>query len=354
MALINCPECGKEISDKAKNCIHCGYPLDSIDSEKEPDVTENAAENPDKTIHINTCTENISQTTTTENQGSNPKDFFTKYKAPIIACLVGVIAIVLLIVFLIKPQPSQPSFEENLVGIWTSSKDSSSGKASITFSYENDVLSGDLAYYDYDNSEWDKMSFTVDEYTEYTMTLLFEGGKIDKFSYSIGKDKLIFDGVIYTNADKNVKIDETKRTYILDGVPMPVIEDVYLGMTESEFKGTEFYTENKSSYSLEYLDLPNWFYPTVDGFVSFYFNKETENLQSLTFFFRKDTVDKTQKLKTNIIEAYSSQFGDYEKKDWSTADYTDYIWKSGNLIVTFCDQTREDGNVAYTVTYTLS
>ena len=27
MALIICPECGKEISNRAKACIHCGYPL---------------------------------------------------------------------------------------------------------------------------------------------------------------------------------------------------------------------------------------------------------------------------------------------------------------------------------------
>lgn len=27
MALIVCPECGKEISDKCEACIHCGYPL---------------------------------------------------------------------------------------------------------------------------------------------------------------------------------------------------------------------------------------------------------------------------------------------------------------------------------------
>lgn len=27
MTLIKCPECGKEISDKASQCIHCGYPL---------------------------------------------------------------------------------------------------------------------------------------------------------------------------------------------------------------------------------------------------------------------------------------------------------------------------------------
>lgn len=30
MALIKCPECGKEISSFAKQCIHCGYPLEDI------------------------------------------------------------------------------------------------------------------------------------------------------------------------------------------------------------------------------------------------------------------------------------------------------------------------------------
>lgn len=30
MALIKCPECGKEISDKAGRCPHCGYPINSV------------------------------------------------------------------------------------------------------------------------------------------------------------------------------------------------------------------------------------------------------------------------------------------------------------------------------------
>lgn len=34
MALINCPECGKEISDSSEKCIHCGYPLKPIMHEK--------------------------------------------------------------------------------------------------------------------------------------------------------------------------------------------------------------------------------------------------------------------------------------------------------------------------------
>lgn len=32
MALIKCPECGKEISSKAKMCIHCGYPLEELNN----------------------------------------------------------------------------------------------------------------------------------------------------------------------------------------------------------------------------------------------------------------------------------------------------------------------------------
>jgi len=32
MALINCPECGKEVSDKSSACIHCGYPLNNVEN----------------------------------------------------------------------------------------------------------------------------------------------------------------------------------------------------------------------------------------------------------------------------------------------------------------------------------
>lgn len=39
MALINCEECGKEISDKAVNCIGCGAPIDlERDAIKDPVV----------------------------------------------------------------------------------------------------------------------------------------------------------------------------------------------------------------------------------------------------------------------------------------------------------------------------
>ena len=35
MALIKCPECNKDISDKAKACIHCGYPIAELSEIKQ-------------------------------------------------------------------------------------------------------------------------------------------------------------------------------------------------------------------------------------------------------------------------------------------------------------------------------
>ena len=35
MALIQCPECGGMVSDKAVNCIHCGYPLGGSTNQKQ-------------------------------------------------------------------------------------------------------------------------------------------------------------------------------------------------------------------------------------------------------------------------------------------------------------------------------
>lgn len=39
MALIKCPECGKEISDKVKACPHCGFPLVEESAQMLPNLT---------------------------------------------------------------------------------------------------------------------------------------------------------------------------------------------------------------------------------------------------------------------------------------------------------------------------
>lgn len=53
MALIKCPECNKEISDKAPACIHCGYPL-GVDDKNTPSPKDHACDYFSK-AEINTC-----------------------------------------------------------------------------------------------------------------------------------------------------------------------------------------------------------------------------------------------------------------------------------------------------------
>lgn len=36
--LINCPECGKEMSSEAKQCIHCGFPIADYLLKKEQEI----------------------------------------------------------------------------------------------------------------------------------------------------------------------------------------------------------------------------------------------------------------------------------------------------------------------------
>lgn len=43
MALISCPDCGKEVSSRANACIHCGCPLTEIDVYTTPPVAEKKA-----------------------------------------------------------------------------------------------------------------------------------------------------------------------------------------------------------------------------------------------------------------------------------------------------------------------
>ena len=44
MAIIKCPECGKEISDKSEHCISCGYPIKKYLQERDATVS-NTIEN---------------------------------------------------------------------------------------------------------------------------------------------------------------------------------------------------------------------------------------------------------------------------------------------------------------------
>ena len=44
MAIIRCPECGGKLSDRAKVCVHCGYPLSEMQQAEYEDQTGSRSE----------------------------------------------------------------------------------------------------------------------------------------------------------------------------------------------------------------------------------------------------------------------------------------------------------------------
>ena len=52
MALIKCPECGKEMSDKATACPNCGCPINRIKTETEQDRINTREKNKGKNFLI--------------------------------------------------------------------------------------------------------------------------------------------------------------------------------------------------------------------------------------------------------------------------------------------------------------
>lgn len=121
MALVNCPKCGGEISDKAKTCVHCGAevggptpqpPQDAAEesaeaSSKEPEPKKTCAEcgaelESDASVCMNCgcpVESEVSADQPVKKEDEKKESFFKKHKVPVI--IVGVLALVALVIILV-------------------------------------------------------------------------------------------------------------------------------------------------------------------------------------------------------------------------------------------------------------
>ena len=80
MALIRCPECGKEISDRSVQCINCGFPLSEMRRVPRRITEEDDYEEEDS----------WDKETDDDNQKSTKTEMETKSSAPAILILIGI------------------------------------------------------------------------------------------------------------------------------------------------------------------------------------------------------------------------------------------------------------------------
>ena len=88
MALIKCPECGREISDKSEQCIHCGYKLEQTDSDQGITPPDNGAIPTEKNETVN-----IEAGSVSGNSDRNKTAIVIAIVC--IVCLIGVAGILL-------------------------------------------------------------------------------------------------------------------------------------------------------------------------------------------------------------------------------------------------------------------
>ena len=343
MALVKCPECEKEISDKSKWCIHCGYPFDC----NAPEGASGAEENEPKEAKGDIAVPGAAHGQSSEvlKWVFDLKRFVLNHKKKLIACVAGILAIIILIM-IFKPLFSpKPTLEENLVGTWTSTKDESVGEVSVTFKYKNERLTGEWSFYDYEKAEWGRFSFEVKEHTDYTMTLLYEEGRLDVVTYSAQGDTLIFDGIKYKNDEKNIE-DAEKSSYahLIDDMEHPVWNDMFFGMSMDEVRKATDESIETTDYNAKNViqtSVPSYFLDSYEQVISIsnvrytFTNDELSNIR-VYFSFKYDSTSSQEKAFVDtLVAACNSEYGDYDYygQPYSSNNISDtvvYAWEYGN------------------------
>lgn len=94
MALIKCPECGKEISDKSSICIHCGYPISEM-KENSEELQEELLLKESKPLPEN---ELLPEKQLKRDQNSSIKEEKKNVKIKPIYILGAVVAVIIIVV----------------------------------------------------------------------------------------------------------------------------------------------------------------------------------------------------------------------------------------------------------------
>lgn len=123
---------------------------------------------------------------------------------------------------------------DDLLGSWTVKTEDY--EATLVFEEEDEVYSATWTVFDYAKEVWNEETFQIKDRSGFTLLSLMADGRIESFTIAPFGQTLYFEGLYYTNSDKNVGFpaDTEKYAFIRDGQQTMAMQNVFLGMTYEE------------------------------------------------------------------------------------------------------------------------
>lgn len=188
MALIKCPECGKEVSNRAEACVYCGYPLHqrektqnegaslpqenmSVGSNSEEPITQSAS---------NKLTQLLDRQRAPKGKRGNLKKWG--------ALAVAVVVVIVVIAVVAQPSPEEVLMEDVTESIWDRSREEVLSGIEKRLQAMDSNYALEISTSDEPENE---DSFVVDiTYNETPTNVLLSVGQEDKM-FSLAADALV-------------------------------------------------------------------------------------------------------------------------------------------------------------------
>ena len=259
-----------------------------------------------------------------------------------------------------------------LLGSWTVKTEQF--EATLVFHEEDDTYKATWTVFNFDAEVWGEETFQIKEVSGFTMIGLMPDGQIKYFTFAPFGQTLYFDGMYYTNPEKNLGLpeDTAKFAFIRDGSHATVMHNVFLGMSYDEVKrcytgvreledGYGNFSYNATSYDVE-ADVPDH----SSSWAYFRFDENLQLAQTYLHLYRSSYPASSARTLKAVSERWLTEltetYGEYTMTENTYTDYNKqdhvcntYNWELGNIVceLEFDGIDTIDNLDAVTLTYSL-
>lgn len=261
----------------------------------------------------------------------------------------------------------------DLLGDWTVKTEKF--EATLVFREEEDVFEATWRVYDFSKDVWREDTFQIKEVSGFTMVGLMPDGQIEYFAFAPYGQTLYFDGLYYSNPEKNVGLpeDTAKFAFLRGGYHTMVMQNVFLGMSYDEVKRAyagvqelEAQQYGDFAYQATTYDVDADVPDHDSSWAYFRFDENKQLVQTYLHLYcseyRASSYGTIKTCGQEWLEELTEKYGEYSMTERKYTDYEEqvhiyniYRWEMGNIVceLKFDGIDTIDNLDSVTLTYTL-